>query len=136
MAVQNSWKDVRVVILGRSIEGIVDVSYKRITKKDHVRGRGNKSLGIVSGDETIEGKVTILQTELEAMVLAAQTAGKTLTEVSFDIVHVYENDEETTTTDIVVGAEFTEYEKKLGQSDPYMKIELPYMALELKENVA
>lgn len=135
MAVQNAWKDLSVVMLGRTIEGITAVSYKRTVTKEHVFGRGNKSQGIVSGNEEVSGSLTLLQDEHEALVAAANAAGVTLNDVSFDIVHSYENDAGTITTDIVVGAQFTEYEKSLEQGATQMRIELPYMALDLRENV-
>ena len=135
MATQNSWKNISVVVLGRTIDGITAIKYKRTVKKEHVYGRGNKSQGIVSGNEEITGSITLLQSELEAMVAAAAAGGRNLSELALDIVHSYENDAGTITTDIVVGAQFTEYEKAMSQGDTHMKVELPYMALSLRENV-
>ena len=136
MAVQKAWKDVSVVIFGRTIEGILGVKYKRSVKKEHVFGRGNKSLGIVTGNEEISGSFTLLQDELEAMVAAATAAGGTLNDASFDIIHSYENAGGAITTDIVIGAQITDYEKALAQGETQMKIELPYMAVDLRESVA
>lgn len=135
MAKEAAWKDLSVVIFGTTIEGLLEVKYKRTDKKERLFGRGSKAHGLVSGNEEISGSLTMRQSDLEAMVRAVQVAspGTPITKVSFDIIHSYENTEGLLTTDIVVGAQFEEYEKALAQGDTHMKITLPYIALDLKE---
>ena len=54
-----------------------------------------------------------------------------LTSVAFDIVCTY-GDGADSTTDIVLGAEITEYEKGMKQDDKFAKIDLPFIALGIK----
>ena len=135
MAKEAAWKDISVVILGRTIEGIVEVKYKRTAKKERLYGRSSKARALLTGNEEISGSITVHQSELQAMIDAAKAAGRSITEISFDIVHAYETSAGVIATDIVVGAEFEEYEKAMAQGDTHMKITLPYQALDLKENV-
>jgi hypothetical protein len=135
---ESSWKDVSIVILGRTIEGVVKVEYDRKTNKEMVFGRGDKPLAIVSGNKEFSGTVTLLQSELQAMVAAVNAVDPTrdLTDVSFDIVVDYDNSNGVATTDLLVGCEITEYQKSLSQGDTHMKIDLPFMFLDLREGVA
>ena len=136
MAVESSWKDISVVILGRTIEGIEEVKYKDTTQKEYVFGRGKKPRGIVTGNTEVSGQIVIHQSEYNAMLAAVQAArpGAKLTDVSFDIVASYDNDG-VATTDLIVGAEIEEYEKGMAQNDPLMKITLPFKAVDLQEGI-
>ncbi|MEO0625565.1 MAG: hypothetical protein AAFY91_01160 [Bacteroidota bacterium] len=137
MAKQAGWKDITVVLLGRNVAGLTNIKYKRKVTKERQYGRGNQAQFILSGNEEISGTITILQDELEALVEAIDTANPTakITDVSFDIVVNYENDQGVATTDIVRGAQLEEYEKGMTQGDTHMKIEMPFMAVALDESV-
>jgi len=137
MAKQYGWKDVNVVVLGRTIEGITDVKVKRTVTKERQYGRGSQTQYILSGNEEISGSVTLLQDELDAINTAVKAVNPALdiTKVAFDIVINYENSEGLSATDVVVGAQIEEYEKGMAQGDTHMQIELPYMAKDFQEGV-
>lgn len=137
MATEYQWKDLSINILGRTIEGVVDYKKKLSVKKERIYGRGSRPLGITSGNEEVSGSITLHQSELQAMVAAVKAGapGRELTDVSFDIVHTYENAQLGITTDIIVGAQITEFEEGMAQGDPFMKVTLPYIALRLKKGV-
>lgn len=133
---QYSFVDISVIILGRKIEGFRGVEYTVTTEKEVLHGRGKKAMSIQSGPETIEGSLTILQSELTALntVIRAANPLAKITDVSFDIIITYGNGT-TSTTDKIVSAEFTEYKKGMGSDDKFMEIEMPFMALDLIEGV-
>lgn len=133
---QYGWKDVSVVVLGRTIEGITDVKVKRTTSKERQYGRGNQAQHILTGNEEISGTLSLQQSELDAINAAIKAVNPLLdiTKVAFDIVINYEN-EERATTDTVVGANVEEYEKGLAQGDTMMTIELPFQATQFLEGV-
>jgi hypothetical protein len=137
MAKQYGWKEVSVVVLGRTLEGITDVKVKRKVSKERQYGRGSQTQYILSGNEEISGSLTVLQDELEAINTAVKAVNPALdiSKVSFDIVINYEAADGRATTDIVVGAQIEEYEKALAQGDMQMKIELPFMATGFNEGV-
>jgi len=132
---QYAWSDVRVVLLGRELTGIQGISYGVDRDKEAVYGRGSDPLSIQSGNKSYEGKITLLQSELEALEAAVQAVNPLydLTDVAFDIVVSYGNGANST-TDIVLSAEISKYEKGLEQEDKFMKVDLDFMALGIKRN--
>jgi hypothetical protein len=80
------------------------------------------------GNASYEGKITLLQSELEVMELAATAAGTDLLELAFDIVVSYLRDG-VIVADIIRQAQFTEYEKGMSQGDPNMTIEMSFVAM-------
>jgi hypothetical protein len=136
-AKQYGWKDVSVVVLGRTIEGITDIKVKRTTVKERQYGRGSRTQAILTGNEEVSGSITLLQDELEAINLAIKAVDPRLdiTKVQFDAVINYENSEGKASTDVVQGVNVQEYEKGMAQGDTHMKIEIPYLAVAFLENV-
>lgn len=133
---QYAFKDLKIVLLGRTLVGFQGIKYKVATDKEPVFGRGNKALAIQSGNERVEGELMLLQSELELLIAAVKTAqpGKKITDIAFDLVVGY-GDGNTSVTDIVKGAQFTEYEKGMEQEDKFMQVTLPFLALDVEENV-
>jgi hypothetical protein len=131
-----SWSNVEIVMLGRPVTGIRGVTYKASQEKEVIFGRGNKPRAIQHGNKSFECSVTLLQSELEALVAAAGK-GKNLTDIpAFDIVVAYVPDlPGDIITDIIKNVEFTEVEKTFKQGDKFMEIELPAIALDIDYNV-
>ena len=131
-----AFSQVSVNILGRTINGFLGVKYAIKTDKAYLYGRGSNPLSIQSGNHSYEGEITMTQSEVEAMILAvkSQNPNMLLTQVSFDIVVAYTNDN-VIVTDIILGAEISEYEKALKQGDKNMEIALKFMALGIQEGV-
>jgi hypothetical protein len=131
-----AFKDIRVRLLGRDIVGLQDIKYKVMSEGERVYGRGNKALGIQEGNESVEGTITILQSEFEALQAAVRTASPTskVTDVRFDVVVTY-GEGLTAVTDVVQTVKITEYEKGMAQNDKFKAIEMPFIALGVLENV-
>jgi hypothetical protein len=130
------WADISVVIGGIPIAGFRAVSYTRSREKEAVFGKGRKAHSIQSGNETVTGSITFTQSQLTALELA--TGGNILT-AKVDIIVSYgaEMNAESVasaviSTDIIVGAEFTEYAQGMSQNDKFMEIEMPFLALDIK----
>jgi hypothetical protein len=132
MARQYEWRDISVVVLGRTLEGIKDVKYSEKQDKELVFGRGNKALGVQRGRKTVEGSITLLQNEVDALTVAAKTVHPlhTVLDISFDIIVAY-NDGALLKTDTLVGCQIKEYEKGMGNDDKFMEISLPFLALDI-----
>jgi len=131
---QYAFSDVSVIILGRELQGFRGVKYSVKTEKEVLHGRGRKAFSIQQGAESVEGELMLLQSEVEALRAAVKAVNPTykLTDVAFDIVVTYGNGL-TAVTDIIQGAEFTEYEKGMESADKFMEISLPFLALDVKE---
>lgn len=125
------WADVSVVAAGRMITGIRGVSYTSSQEKEALYGKGNKPHSIQRGNKTFSGAIRLLQSELEALELAA---GGDALNISFNIVVAYGNPAkgDVITTDLLVGCEITEIPKGLNQNDKFMEIELPLVMLDVK----
>lgn len=125
------WADVSVVAAGRMIAGIRGVSYTSSQEKEALYGKGNKPHSIQRGNKTFSGSIRLLQSELEALELAA---GGDALNISFNIIVAYGNPlkGDVITTDLLVGCEITEIPKGLNQNDKFMEIELPLVMLDVK----
>lgn len=130
------WADISVVAGGVPIAGFRAVSYKREREKEAMFAKGRKAHSIQAGNESVTGSITFTQSQLEALEVA--TGGNLLT-TKLDIVVSYGAELNASSaasavisTDIIVGAEFTEYEKGMSQGDKFMEIEMPFLALDIK----
>jgi hypothetical protein len=130
------WADISVIVGGVSVAGFRAVSYKREREKEAMFAKGRKAHSIQSGNELITGSITFTQSQLEALEVAA---GGNLLTAKVDIVVSYGAElnaasvaSAAISTDVIVGAEFTEYEKGMSQGDKFMEIVLPFLALDIK----
>lgn len=137
MAKEYAWQDTSIVVLGRTFEGVAEFKVKRKSTKERTYGRGRKALAITTGNEEISGSFKIHQSELNALNTAinAVQPGANLGTVSFDAIINYENSDGEAATDTVIGVEIEEYEKGMSQGAGKMEIDLPFIALDFKENI-
>lgn len=130
------WSNVEVVMLGRPVTGIRGVSYKASQEKEVIYGRGNKPRAIQKGNKSYEGTITLLQSELEAMLLTVQKGQNVVDIPAFDIVVAYVPEGGgDIVTDIIKNVELTEVEKSFSQNDKFMEVELPFIALDIQYSV-
>lgn len=128
---QYAWSDVSISIGGRILEGATEVEYTEKQEKETLYGRGNKPHKIVRGNKSYEGKISVWQSELEAMVQDAP--GKSILNLNFDVVVSYvPEDGGVMVTDVLSGCEFTETKKAMKQGDKNMLVELPIIFLDVK----
>jgi hypothetical protein len=128
------WADIVVNIGGRDIVGIRGVSYEASQEKEPLYGRGNKPISIQKGNKSYKGELVLLQSELEAMRIAAGV--KSLLDIQFNMTVGYiPGDTLIIKTDQLKGCQFTSIPKGMKQGDKNMEITMPIVALDLKENV-
>lgn len=128
------WNDLQVVVAGRLVTRIRALEYNKKKEKEVLYAKGGKGHAIQSGNTTVDGKITLLQSEVIAMDKASSTGD--LLDMTFDIVASYGNpaNGDVITTDLIKTVGITEKPKSLKQNDKYMEIELPFIALDVKEN--
>lgn len=128
---QYSWCDISVVFGGRIIEGITAVEYTEKKEKDFLYGRGCKPHAIVGGNRSFEGKITIWQSELEAMTRDAKN--KDILSLEFDVTISYvPSDGGQIVTDILKNVQITEVKKGSNQGDKNTLSELPILFTDVK----
>ncbi len=125
------WSDVSVVAAGRPITGIRGVKYSSKQEKELLHAKGNKPHSIQRGNKSYDGEITLTQSEYEALRSAG---GGDILDISLDIVVAYGNPSngDTVTTDLLMGAEFTEDNTEWKQGDKFQEKALPFIFLDKK----
>ena len=123
------WADLTFLLGGKDLTGFRGIKYSVKQEKEVVYGKGNMPIAIQKGNKSIEGEITILQSELETMRL--QSGTKSILDLQLDGVVCYGNpaNGDVLVTDVVQGIQFTEEPKELKQGDKFMEITLPFIAL-------
>ena len=128
---QYAWCELSIAFGGRIIIGVTELEYTEKREKDLLYGRVCKPHGIVAGNRSFEGKVSIWQSELEAMTRDAKD--NDILNLSFDLVAAYVPlDGGQIVTDILKNVEFTEVKKGMKQGDKNMIVELPILFTDVK----
>lgn len=125
------WADISLVVAGRPVTGIRAVKYTKSQEKEALYAKGNRPHSIQHGNKSYAGSISLLQSELEALELSA---GGDALDASFDIMVAYGNPlkGDVIQTDLIKGAELTEIPKGMSQGDKFAEIELPFIALDIK----
>ena len=128
------WVDIQIVFAGRSIVGCTEIKYKEKAEREFLWGLGKKPVAYADGAQMVDGSITLLQSEFEALVRSIP-AGKTPTSLApFDIIIAYVDDTSLSVKDIVKSVLLTEYEKGGKKGDLNMEISLPFKAAEIQLN--
>lgn len=128
---QYSWCSLSVAYGGRIIDGITELEYTEKQEKEALYGRGCKPHIVVRGNKTCEGKLTLWQSEVEAMTRDAKN--NDILALSVDVIASYvPHDGGQIVTDILKNVEFTEVKKAIKQGDKNMLVELPFSFTEVK----
>ena len=131
-----AWVDLQVFLLGRLIGGIRGVEYKKKKAKELLHAAGKRARGIQHGKREVEGTITLLQSESIALDNSAKAAGyDDIMDVEFDIVVSYLSPAGVVTTDRIVQASITEIPKSMKEGDLYMEIALPFIAIDVEDNL-
>ena len=131
---QYEWNDISVNILGRNVKGLLGVEYAVKTDKKYVYGRGNKPLSLQSGNKSVDGQITLLKSEFDALIDAVKAVDRNndLTDISFDIVWCFAHGTAIRTV-IILGVEIEDYSNAMKQGDAMMEIKLKFKALDVQE---
>jgi hypothetical protein len=128
--------DLTLVMGGKDITGFRGVKYTVKQEKEAIYGKGNEPLKIQKGNKSYEGELTLLQSELEALI--ANSTDGTILSLQLDAVVAYGNPSkgDVLITDVLQGIQFTEETKELKQGDKFQEIKLPFIFLRKKAQVA
>ena len=123
------WADLTFLLGGKDLTGFRGIKYSIKQEKEVVYGKGNMPIAIQKGNKSIEGEITVLQSELETMRL--QSGTDSILDLQLDAVACYGNpaNGDVLVTDVIQGIQFTEEPKELKQGDKFMEITLPFIAL-------
>ena len=131
-----AWKDISVTHLGRELGRLLDIEYTTDVEKKPIYGRGNKALGVQTGNEKASGSYSVGQSELESMIRKAQeiSPGAKITDLVFDINVCYLLGADLV-RDRIRSINITQFTKGMKQGDVEMIIKLPFVALDIDYNI-
>lgn len=131
---QYEWADLTLILGGRDVTGIRGVKYGEKIELEPLHAKGRIAHSIQSGNITVEGEITVLQSEYEALV---KSGGGTILSLSLDGLFAYGNPSagDAMITDRVLGIRFQEYSKELKQGDKFMEMTLPFLAIMVQNQV-
>jgi hypothetical protein len=128
------WGDFTLILGGRDLTGIRGIKYTEKVEREAVYAKGRDAHSIQTGNSAVEGEISVLQSEYEALVIAG---GGSIMGLSVDALASYGNPStgDSIITDKVVGIRFTEFSKEFKQGDKFMEMKLPFIALRVKPQV-
>lgn len=129
---QYEWADVTVILGGKDMLTIRGIKYKKTSDNEALFAKGRHAISIQRGNESVEGEIGILQSEL--IELEESAPNKDLFQLSVDIEVSYSSNG-VVRTDRVTGVRFGEYEKSFAQGDKFMEVPIPFLALKVVPGV-
>lgn len=130
---QYEWSDITVTLGGKDLTGIRAVKYTEKVEREAVFAKGSNAHSIQTGNTTVEGEISVLQSEYEALVSAG---GGSIMGLSLDCLIDYGTSTgNAPTTDKIIGLRFTESAKEMKQGDKFMEMKLPFIALRVQNQV-
>lgn len=127
-----SWADIRIILFGRDITGILAIDYSDGVTVKPVKGRGIKRIGRVKGDYDAKATLTLEMSEVEAINLSLP-AGTSIYDIKpFDVTVVYVNDEQLLITHVLKQCVFTSQDRgaKAGEVKE-IEVKLPLDVAEI-----
>jgi len=119
------FEDVKISMLGRSLTGFTAFEYGATKDYKNVHGRGNRPVSRTRGkSDALPGKLTMLQSEFEAMQRVAPAGTNPCDWPPFDVTVAYAPLGGELTTDIVPYCQISEWKKGMSTEDGNMTIEL------------
>lgn len=133
-----AWGDVQVVMWGRNVVGLRGIDYKTKKDKQPLYAMGRTAKSIQHGKRSVEGTITLTQSEFIAMNRAAQQKGyKDLLDVEVDIIVSYiPEDSVAITMDRIVCASFSELPAGMKEGDLNAEHAMPFVALDCDYNLS
>lgn len=111
------WNSLTVNILGRDVEGIVELAYDDKQKKENVYGAGIYPIGRGRGNYEPKCSVTLMKEEVDALKLSLPP-GKSIRDIApFDLVSQYETEQGIILKDRIRNAEFMGDGVEVKQND-------------------
>lgn len=133
-----AWKDLKAVVAGRPVAGIKELKWKTERTTNVVHASGVDPHTITRGNKMYSGTLSMLQSEIEALIEAAQQkygANADLTDTVFDITVAY-SVSPTTRIKVhqILAVHIESFEMGHKQDDGANEISLPFKAMKIKYN--
>jgi len=129
------WSDLTAVFGGRDLTGIRGVKYTEKIEREPLFAKGRYPHSIQSGNVSVEGEITMLQSEHEALIKAGN--GSILNLKGLDLIVSYGDATagDAVITNRIENLYVTESGDELKQGDKNMEITLPFLATRIRRQV-
>lgn len=122
--VNYSWSDISIVLYGRVIKGITEISYDRDQKKENNYGWGNEPVSRGYGNKEYSASLTLYRDEWLGIIALAPNGDPTELGM-FDIPVVFGSSRVLAQTDILKACEFTKDAFKASQGEMKLLMTVP-----------
>jgi hypothetical protein len=129
-----AWRDVRVVFLGRSIEGITDISWQAKQVKENRYGTGDEPKGRGRGNKEYSGSMTLYMEEVEAIELSLEPGQDLMDIAPSTMVISYINDSLVSVHHTIPFVEFLNNGREPKQGDTKIMVKLDLIMGKPKTN--
>ena len=125
------WADLTLIAGGKDLTGIRGVSWKKKIEREHLHAKGRNANSVQSGNITVDGEVTVLQSTFIGL---QKSGGGSILGLNIDMMLAYGNPSngDPMETNRIVGVRFTEEMEEWKQGDKFIEIKLPFLALDVK----
>lgn len=125
------WADLTLIAGGKDLTGIRGVSWKKKIEREHLHAKGRNANSVQSGNITVDGEVTVLQSTFIGL---QKSGGGSILGLNIDMMLAYGNPSagDPMETKRIVGVRFTEEMEEWKQGDKFTEIKLPFLALDVK----
>ena len=134
-----AWKDIKLVVAGRPVTGFRGVKFKTERTTTDIYASGDNPHTRTKGNKKYTGELVFLQSEMEALIEAAQSLkGKEadVTDITFDVTVAFAaSPTARIKTHQLVTCDITDFEMGMSQNDPNMEVTLPIMIGKILYNV-
>ncbi|ANQ49614.1 hypothetical protein MY04_4797 [Flammeovirga sp. MY04] len=126
-----AWADVQVVIGGRNIVGIRGIRFKESDDDELIYGRGNRPIGIGSGNRSYEVEVKMTLGEKDA--LEKSLGINSILDIRFDVSVAYSKQlSGKQAFRYLRSVKISENEEDFNQGDKFMEVSLPGICLDIE----
>lgn len=130
------WADVALNLGGRDVTGIRGIKYSDKMEREPLYAKGRYPHSMQTGNASYEGEITLLQSELEALVKAGKGSIHNLKGLTAIVSYGDLANGDAIITDAVEGIYFSDSTKELKQGDKMMEITLPFVALRVRNQIS
>lgn len=111
------WNQVTANVMGRDVEGVLEISYSDTQKKENVYGAGAFPIGRSRGNYEPKASITLLKEEVDGLKLSLGFQKTILDIAPFDIVVQYETNLNAFNKDKLCNCEFMGDGVEVKQND-------------------
>lgn len=130
---QYSYNDISINIGGRLLNAATGIEVEAGYEHEVIRGKGGKAQAINEKNHEVTGTVSMLQSDFEALV---DSYGDAYQKKYFDIIWHFSPDSGSDhRTHLVKGVKLGKVKMALKQGDAFMPIDIPFLALDFKQNI-